>query len=86
MDASDGDMPPYIKVTGHGSKAPYTASILDPLKNSKMTYLANNPIILSKVGNDSVGVEAGGKRIMKMRVKYESQAMASSVKFSRDPW
>jgi len=86
MDASDGDMPPYIKVTGHGSKAPYTASILDPLKNSKMTYLANNPIKLSKVGNDSVGVEAGGKRIMKMRVKYESQAMASSVKFSGDPW
>lgn len=86
LDAGTIIRPSYIKVTGHGSKSPYTASLLDPLKNSKMDYMNKEKIIISKVGNDSIGIKAGSHRIMKMRVKYESQAMASSVKFSGDPW
>ena len=43
-------------------------------------------IKFSAVGNDSVGVTASGKKIMKMRFKYESQALASSMKMSGDPW
>lgn len=78
--------PAYIKVTGHGNSPPYTSSILDPLKNTKSAAIQKMKIKLEKVGNDSVGVTAGGMRIMKMRVKYESQAMASSIKFSGDPW
>jgi hypothetical protein len=78
--------PAYIKVTGHGNKAPFTASILDPLKDSKSGAVQRKEITLKKVGNDSVGILAGGKRILKMRAKYESQAMASSLKFSGDPW
>jgi len=86
MDAGSMIMPPYIKVTGHGNKAPFTASITDPLKDSKSNAIQKKKITIEKVGNDAVGILAGGKKILKMRAKYESQAMASSVKFSGDPW
>ena len=86
LDAKNSISPMYIKVTGHGSEYPYTASLMNPLQNSKIEALHKSNLIVSKVGNDSVGVETINKRILKMRVKYESQAMASSVKFSGDPW
>ena len=86
LDAKNSISPMYIKVTGHGSEYPYTASLMNPLQNSKIEALYKSNLIVSKVGNDSVGVETINKRILKMRVKYESQAMASSVKFSGDPW
>jgi hypothetical protein len=86
MDAGTVIRPRYIKVTGHGNKPPFTTSIMDPLKNEKSEYMQSKPIKLEKIGNDSIGVSAGGKRIFKMRAKFESQAMASSIKFSGDPW
>jgi len=86
LDATKTISPMYIKVTGHGSEYPYTASLMNPLQNSKIEALHKSNLTVSKVGNDSVGVETINKRILKMRVKYESQAMASSVKFSGDPW
>jgi len=84
MDA-EPVMPRYIKVTGHGN-GPCTASISDPLKNDKATAVATQDITLEPVGNDSIGVSAGGMRIEKIRFKQESQAMASSLKLSCDPW
>ncbi len=78
--------PPYVKVTGQGSRAPYKAVVLDPTKNEKLDALANYPIKLEAVGNESIGVSAGGKKIMKMRFKFESEKLASSVKMSGDPW
>lgn len=78
--------PPYIKVTGMGSKEPYTAKAEDPLKNEKLSAIKNQTITVEKVGNDSIGVKAGSKKILKMRVKYESEKLASSIKFSGDPW
>ena len=86
MDAGSMIMPPYIKVTGHGNKAPFNASITDPLKDSKSNAIQKKKITVENVGNDAVGILAGGKKILKMRAKYESQAMASSLKFSGDPW
>ena len=85
MDA-DVMFPPYVKVTGQGNKAPYKAMVLDPTKNEKLDALAKYPITLEKVGNESIGVMAGSKKIMKMRFKFESEKMASSVKMSGDPW
>ena len=81
MDAKSS-YPRYIKVTGmkRGAK------IEDPMANSKITALSTSDIKLTKVGNDSVGVQAGDKRVMKMRAKYESQKLASTIKFSGDPW
>ena len=74
--------PRYIKITGMRSGA----KIEDPLANSKIAALTSEKITLSKVGNDSVGIQAGKKRIMKMRAKYESQKLGSTIKFSGDPW
>jgi len=78
--------PPYIKVTGKGNKAPYEAVVSDPTDNPKLKALGNYPITLEKVGNDSIGVKAGDKKIMKIRFKFESEKMASSMKLSGDPW
>ncbi len=78
--------PPYIKVTGQGKKAPYSATVMDPVKNDKLDALSKYPITLEKVGNESIGVKAGEKKIMKIRFKFESEKMASSLKLSGDPW
>lgn len=87
-DWMDADVlyPPYVKVTGQGNKPPYKAVVMDPTKNEKLDALANYPIKLEPIGNESIGVSAGGKKIMKMRFKFESEKMASSVKMSGDPW
>lgn len=78
--------PPYIKVTGQGNKEPYKAVAMDPTKNEKLDALAKYAVTLEKVGNESIGVKAGDKKIMKIRFKFESEKMASSVKLSGDPW
>lgn len=78
--------PPYVKVTGMGNKEPYTSMVMDPLDNPKLKALAENKISLVKVGNESIGVQAGTKKIMKMRFKFESEKMASSLKMSGEPW
>tara|TARA_B110000977_G_C11079576_1_gene492472 strand:- start:1915 stop:2829 length:915 start_codon:yes stop_codon:yes gene_type:complete len=78
--------PPYIKVTGQGNKPPYKAVVMDPVKNEKLDALGKYPITLEVVGNESIGVKAGEKKIMKIRFKFESEKMASSVKLSGDPW
>lgn len=78
--------PPYVKVTGQGNKPPYRAVVMDPIKNEKLDALATKKITLEKIGNESIGVKAGDKKIMKIRFKFESEKMASSVKLSGDPW
>jgi hypothetical protein len=78
--------PPYVKITGQGNKPPYSASVIDPTKNPKLDALATLKISLEKVGNESIGVMADGHKIMKMRFKFESEKLASSVKLSGDPW
>jgi hypothetical protein len=82
MDASDIVYPSYIKVTGKRS----SVSIENPLSNSKIEYLNKGGITFEPVGNESIGVKSSGKKIMKMRFKYESQALSSSMKLSGDPW
>lgn len=86
MDSNQNLFPPYIKVTGMGNKSPYTAKVDDPLKNEKLDAIKTKKITLEVVGNESIGVKAGGKQILKMRAKYESEKLASSIKFSGDPW
>ena len=78
--------PPYVKVTGQGNKPPYRAVVMDPLKNEKLESLSKYEIKLEKIGNESIGVTAGTKKIMKIRFKFESEKMASSVKLSGDPY
>lgn len=78
--------PPYIKVTGQGNKAPYKAVVSNPTENEKLNALQKYKVTLEKVGNESIGVKAGTKKIMKIRFKFESEKMASSMKLSGDPW
>lgn len=85
MDA-DVVKPPYVKVTGQGNKEPYKAVVMDPTDNEKLKALSKDQIYLAKVGNESIGVMAGDKKIMKIRFKFESEKMASSVKLSGEPW
>jgi len=86
MDAGK-NYPYYIKVTGRGtSKRGFSANVADPIKNDKYKALMSDDIRVVKVGSDSVGIIAGNTRIMKMRFKYESQKLASSLKMSGDPW
>jgi hypothetical protein len=86
IDASQELYPPYVKVTGRGTRAPYSASVEDPLNNPKLKAILTDKIIFEDVGNDSVGVKAGSKKILKMRFKFESEKLASSLKMSGDPW
>jgi len=86
MDSNVNLYPPYIKVTGMGSKAPYSAKVDDPLNNPKLKAIKSANITLEKVGNESIGVSAGGKKLLKMRAKFESEKLASGIKFSGDPW
>jgi hypothetical protein len=85
MDA-EVSYPPYIKVTGQGNKPPYKAVAMDPINNPKLDALSKYKITLEKTGNESIGVMAGEKKIMKIRFKFESEKMASSLKLSGDPW
>jgi len=86
LDAGS-NYPYYIKVTGRGTPAKgYSASITDPTKNEKYKALMSEPISVIPVGTHSIGIKAGDQRVMKMRFKYESQKLASSLKMSGDPW
>ena len=76
---------PYVKITGSGTKV-YTASLYDPITNAKSAHLVKGPISFSPVGNDAIGVTANNQKILKMRFKYASTQLASSLKMSGDPW
>lgn len=87
LDASNDLYPPYVKVTGMGNKSGnIKAKVDDPLDNDKLAAVLKGPVKVEKLGNESIGVTAKGKRILKMRAKFESEKLASSVKFSGDPW
>ena len=86
IDASKDLYPPYVKVTGKGTKSPYTSDVEDPLNNPKLKAIMEQKISSESVGNESIGVKAGTKKILKMRFKYESEKLASSLKMSGDPW
>jgi hypothetical protein len=85
MDA-EVTFPPYIKVTGQGNKPPYQAMVMDPTSNEKLNALSKYPLTLEVAGAEAIGVKAGDKKIMKIRFKFESEKMASSVKLSGEPW
>lgn len=80
-------LPRFIKVTGRGTKPPYNASVSDPLSSSDFKALSSNDsITYEKVGGTSVGMKIKGNRLFKIRFKYSSTAMASSMKLSVEYW
>jgi hypothetical protein len=86
LDSNKTLYPPYIKVTGRGKKEPYTAVVEDPLHNPKLDAINKGKMSVEKVGNESIGVKAGSYQVLKIRFKYESEKLATSVKLTGDPW
>ena len=89
--------PYYIKVTGRGtSKKGYNASVEDPNNNDifkALTAADAFDFVRGGSGKDwesSIGVVANGAtgpvKILKMRFKFESEKLASSLKMSGDAY
>lgn len=83
---ADKMFPPYVKITGMGDKPPYSATLQDPTKNEKNDAMATLKFKLEKVGNESIGIIANNKKVFKMRFKFESEKLASSLKMSGESW
>jgi len=73
--------PRYIKAWGYGQTKNYGAKITDPLETKKK--LEKMTLTVDKSGF-SVIIKADGKKLMGFRSKYESEQMASGLKFSVD--
>lgn len=86
MDAGCCVYPPFIKATGMGIKPLYTAKIEDVLRNSRIDALNKERIVFRKMGESTIGVKAGQKKIFKLRFKWQSEPIASTVQLSGDPW
>lgn len=86
LDSNENLFPVYVKVTGIGDHPPYAARVDDPLNNSKLKSLKNGKITVELVTDDTIGVKADGVRILKIRAKYKAIKLASSIKFSGEPW
>ncbi|MBT4327383.1 MAG: hypothetical protein HOD60_10860 [Candidatus Nitrosopelagicus sp.] len=68
--------PPYIIVTGRGTDGKYAADIND------RDELSGENLTLQKIGCDKIRIFSKGEKLLDMRVKFESQHMATSIKFS----
>lgn len=74
--------PPYIRVVGYKTAdGHYHAKIVDPYRVD-----LRGPYRLQPVGRDGVGFVAHGAHVCIVRVKWESEKLASTVKFSVDEW
>jgi hypothetical protein len=82
---ADDLFPPYVKVIGKGNKQPYLAEVIDPRNNKKLNLLRSCKINLDKIGISSIGISCNDVRIMKLRMKFESEKLCSSIKFSGEP-
>lgn len=87
MDASTLINPGYIKVTGKGTRHPYSATVVDPFKNDDVEMIQNRSRIkIETAGKTGVGVSVKSSPILKIRPKFRDQAMASPMNFSVDQW
>ncbi len=82
---ADGAVPKYVKVTGVFVAQKYAARVENPNKNKKTEALLKNKIKLSKVGTSGVLVKAGSEKIVRLRIKWNSGAIVSSLTVTSDP-
>lgn len=74
--------PPYLKVTSMKDRT----EVHDPLNNDLLNDFIQNPVQVQRIGNESIGIQTQNAKIMKIRFKYESEKLASSMKLSGEPW
>lgn len=78
--------PHYIKITGHGTKEPFTASMEDPAENKKTRGIKGPNLLLEESGDTSINVYSyEDKPLFKIRMKWESSPLSSTIKLSGDP-
>jgi len=68
--------PPYIIVTGRGTNDKFTADV------DNRHDLNIQDLTIKKVGSDKIRIFSKEKKLLDMRVKFESNHMATSIKFS----
>ena len=68
--------PPYIIVTGRGTNDKFIADV----DNRHDLNIQN--LTIMKVGSDKIRIFSKEKKLLDMRVKFESNHMATSIKFS----
>lgn len=87
LDCSGSPLP-WIKITGGGSEGEYSAMITEPLESASTRELSSGDakVSLQRLGTDTVGVSVGGRRLMRIRWKFESEKLCSPVKVSGEPW
>lgn len=76
--------PPYLKVTGAGTKPPFNVIIENPKDNEKLTALNQGDIKFIKTGIHSISVMTSGKRLFNIRLAFDSEKMAGSIKVKAD--
>jgi len=84
LDCGSDTYPPYVRLVGTGdgsSKLPFSASLYDPWK-----VRLDGTLTPVGVGDQSIGFKNDYERICKLRVKWESEPFASTLKFSVDEW
>lgn len=81
IDSDSDTFPRYVKVTGYGSKrGEFGARLLDPFS---VDY--SGSITVEAAGNDAVRFLHEDDGVCVLRAKFESEKLASTVKFSVDP-
>ena len=84
VDAPEGIVPPYIKVTATGGGK--GAHVHDPMDNPMLTAINSPGLKAVAVRNDSIIFSSKTMPgILQLRLKFESQALASSLKMSAEP-
>jgi hypothetical protein len=74
--------PRYVRLIGRGSvESGFSAELINPFA---VKY--TGPYRLQAVGRDGVGFLANGARVCLLRAKWESEKLASTLKFSVDQW
>lgn len=78
--------PYWIKATGSGNAPPFSATVKDPYKDPKYKGLSGGNITFEPVASGTIGVKAGEEKIIKIRVKWESAPVVTSVKIDVVDW
>lgn len=82
LNAGDAMMPKYVHVLGTGNPVTgFSAKLLDPFR-----IPVDGVLSVHVVGDAALGFKSDHTRICKLRSKYESEPLASTLKFSVDVW
>lgn len=82
LNADSGMNLGYVKITGKKTKDGYSAVVDDIERDTTIDLLRTQPITFRKSGDTSIIVQAHGIDVFRIRIKFESQMMASSIKLA----